>query len=172
MPGVKVYTFAQSEEEIGEKTCPHCEAIDSIKRRGLNSTMVKQLLALYKYFENPRHFNNLQVHLDDSMGHWVHASRYLGGHLGLDRECMKLRHWGFVEKHPDRKEDGNPHNGYIRITPRGKKFCLREFKVYGAILTRNQGRGLVGFVSEKLVDIVAAGGKHFNYDQEIRGRPS
>ena len=114
----KVFTPEEAEAMLGEKHCEHCGAIHKIRRRSLNATMARQLAALYRYFKNPMLYANLQFHRDDSMGHWLHASRYLT-HLRMERECLKLRFWGFVEEHPMEKEDGNPHNGYIRLTQRG-----------------------------------------------------
>jgi hypothetical protein len=164
---VRVFSVDQANAMLGDKRCDHCGAVSNTRRRSLNGTMARQLAALYRYFNNPALFGNLQFHRDDSTGHWVHASRYLT-HLRMERECLKLRFWDFIEEHPYQKEDGNPHNGYIRLTTHGKSFCKRKFKTYRYILTKNHGEGFVGFVAGEMVDIVEAGQNGFDYSKEIR----
>jgi hypothetical protein len=161
-----VYTPEQAEAKLGQIRCEHCDALHQIRRRSLNSTMARQLVTLYRFFNNPGLYVNLQVHLNDSLGYWVHASRYLT-FLRMERECLKLRFWGFIEEHPGGRDDGNPHNGYIRLTAEGKAFCERKFKTYKFILTKNQGEGFVGFISGEMIDIIEAGNNKFDYNKEI-----
>jgi len=169
LPGVRVYTPDEAKEIMNSKwCCEHCEALHAVKKRAFNNSFVVQLSALYRYFQRPAIYSNLQFHLDDTSGHWVHGAHYLL-HSGLHPECSKLRFWGLIELHGGTKEDGNPRNGYLRITARGKFFCDRRFKIYPHILTRNQQGGHVGYVDGELVGIVDAGGIGFNYNKEIRG---
>jgi hypothetical protein len=162
-----VHTPEQAKDLMDSKwRCEHCDALHAIKKRALNSVMAAQMMALYRYFIRPTLYGNLQFHMNDSSGHWLHGPKYLT-YVQLDRDHSKLRYWGLTEWHGGTKEDGNPRNGYIRITDRGKYFCERRFKVYPHILTYNQGRGCVGYVDGELVDIVDAGGTHFNYRKEI-----
>jgi hypothetical protein len=165
---VAVFTPQEAQVLLGKSVCEFCEAIHVKRRRSLNSTMAKQLMALYRFFDNVEYYRNLQFHMQDELGLWVHASRYLT-HLRMERECQKLRYWGFIEEHPGEKEDGNPHCGYIRMTRAGLNFCERKTKAYKYIITANQGSGFVGFVSGEIVDIIDAGQNDFDYDKEIRG---
>lgn len=153
---------------LGLRVCNLCYANHVRRKRSLNSTMAKQLMALYRFFNNVDYYSNLQFHIHDNLGLWVHASRYLM-HLQMERECQKLRYWGFIEEHPGEKEDGNPHCGYVRMTKAGLDFCRRKTKVYKYIITENQGSGFVGFISGEVIDIVDAGQNDFDYNKEIRG---
>lgn len=162
-----VYTPEQAAIMIKAGTrCEHCGALHVIRRRSLNSTMARQLAAIYRYYRDPLTYRNLQLHMDDERGHWLHVYRYLT-YLRMDNGCSKLRFWGFTEEHPDDKEDGNPHNGYFRLTSKGKKFCELKFKTYRYIMTKNQGEGFVGFIDGDMVDLIEAGRNHFNYAKEI-----
>ena len=166
--GANVFTPREAEAMLGKSVCQSCGAVHIKRRRSLNSTMARQLMALYRFFNNPKFYRNLQVHMRDDSGLWVHASHYLT-HLRMERECLKLRYWGFIEERFSEKEDGNPHYGYIRITRAGMDFCERKIKAYKFIITENQGNGFVGFISGETVDIIDAGQNNFDYNKEIRG---
>jgi hypothetical protein len=166
-PG-KVFTREQAEKMIGSTECEHCGALHTIRRRSLNATMALQLAALYRYFKRPAQFGNLQFHMVDSSGHWLHASHYFMHHR-IERECLKLRFWGFIEEHHGTREDGNPHNGFVRLTDRGLKFCEMRMKTYKYIMTKNQGAGFVGFIDGEVLNIVEAGQNGFDYGKEIGG---
>jgi hypothetical protein len=163
-----IYTPEQAEEMIGSTTCDHCGAISTIRKRSLNSTMSRQLLALYRFFMYPNIFLNLEMHMRDANSYWIHASHYLT-HLRLERECMKLRFWDFIEEHPSPRDDGNPHCGFVRMTIEGVRFCQRRVKAYRYILTKNQGEGFVGFIDGDMIDIIDSLGNNFDYNREIKG---
>lgn len=164
----QVWTLEEAEKIIGMTTCECCGAMSTIRRRSLNSTMARQLLALYRFHMNPEAFLNLQFHMYEIfVGYWIHASHYLT-HLRFDRECMKLRFWGFIKECPVPKEDGNPHCGYVRMTQEGIEFCEHKTKAYRYILTKNQGEGFVGFIDGEMIDIIGALGNKFDYSKEIR----
>jgi hypothetical protein len=166
--GMPVFTPAQAHELVQKGwRCECCQALHKTRQRALNATMVQQLATLYRYFRNPAIYDNLRLGMTDEHGEWLHVPRYLT-HNRLDRDYSKLRFWGFVVLHPGPKDDGNPRNGYARLTGAGREFCENKTRVPGHILTTNQGKGFIGFVGTGLVSIVEAAGTAFDYDKEIQ----
>jgi hypothetical protein len=101
--------------------------------------------------------------VDADPDEWVHLQKYKTG----SRKEPLLRHWGLLERQQGRREDGNPSRGYYRITDRGRLFLRGRLQVPRRILT---GLGVTRYEDETdLVDVHAAYGHRFHYDEFMRG---
>ena len=136
-------------------SCPVCEQFVKKYRRPLNSTMVRQLGALYHYDKKyPRR--------------WVHAPTYLTK-LQLDRECAKLRHFGLIrERVVTDRGDGSKHAGYYRITKLGVAFMDKKAVVPKYVVVY---LNKVIKVSKKTTDVVTALRDKFSYTELMRRAP-
>lgn len=94
-------------------TCPVCNRFDKIYRRPLNSGMAWALIALYK--------------LDKKKPGWHHLLDEVPGLKGGD--YGKLAEWGMIQGRDETKTDGNPENGFYRITAKGIFFVQGKVRV-------------------------------------------
>ncbi len=164
-------TKEEAKKLIGtEVECSECDAVYTVRKRSLNATMARQLIALYRYFKDPDSFRNPSISLKDDVGEWVHANRYLTG-LSMQGECAKLRFWGLLEERSGNKTDGNPHSGYFRITPYGVQFVEGKQAAWKFMLTRNRD-GCLGLIEDQTITIQQALGNEFNYAKEVHGAES
>ena len=77
-----------------------------------------------------------------------------------------LVHWGLLEKMQGKREDGSSRNGFYKLTDKGRQFVLREITVPQTLITFNgKCEGFEG----KEVDITDGLGKHFRYDELMKG---
>lgn len=142
----------QSEFDFGkskrkECICPHCGHKSIEYLRKLNSNMAYTLLSLYRH----------------KVFSFVHVEKFLKEH-GYPRsgDFHKLVHWGFIEKKSGEKEDGNPDNGFYKITGRGIMFAESKATAKEiALIMDNEFKGFAG----RDIDIKDALGTKFNYNE-------
>jgi len=84
--------------------------------------------------------------------------------MSSTNEMAKLRHWGLIEKHYGKSEDGNS-NGLYRITEKGRAFVRGEISVPRYCYIFNDE---VNGFSEEKTTIQAALGDKFNYSELIQ----
>lgn len=137
--------------------CPCCGQFVKVYRRGLTSSMAVALIEIYKFFKvNP-------------FAEWLHVENHLNENpkipAAVRADFHKLRHWGLIEAASGKRKDGNPHNGYYRITEDGAAFVEGRLSVVDAIHMFN---GVVIGKSEIMVsihDLLAR--KGFDYSKII-----
>ncbi len=140
--------------------CPLCnQKSPAIRERQLNSTMIRQLIAIDAYFET------------EGADTYLHVPNYLAANK-LDRECAKPVLWKLIEEKPEDKVDGNPHSGYYRRKDTLHRFLTDlNFKVPRYAYVLGSGNVLLGFSKEE-VNVVQAGGNKFNYNELMATRSS
>jgi hypothetical protein len=97
-------------------TCPCCGQRVWLRKHPITWTMAVGMCCIYIYFKRSDasvyvHTRELAVKVP-AFAKVVHS----GG------EFAQLAHWNFIEQMPGEKPDGNPHNGFWRITDLGRKF--------------------------------------------------
>jgi hypothetical protein len=136
--------------------CPCCEQYAKIYKRPLNAAMALVLLLLYRRAMALSDFG------------WVHVENYLKNltsvPAALRGDFHKLTHWGLLEAKKEEQEDGNPRNGFYRLTPNGIKFSRREIMVPSHVYLYNDSA--LGFES-KMVAVDATLGKRWRYDEVV-----
>jgi hypothetical protein len=83
----------------------------------------------------------------------------------LRGDAPKLRHWKLIEKKEGKKDDGNPSNGYYRITGLGRDFVEGRAMVASHIFMFNnklQGHSDTTTNFKKSLD------SKFNYDELMK----
>lgn len=132
-------------------TCPCCDRYGKIYKRKLNSSMARSLIAFYvRDRAQPRK--------------WVHALRLLQPLLPGSGDYAKLSKWDLLEEKYGDKDDGNPDNGYYRITGKGRQFVEGKIGLPKHIYIYNDQKVQVDGVDE-LTNIRKALGDAFNYDE-------
>lgn len=130
--------------------CPCCGRYGKIYRRKLNSAMAVTLIKMY------------QLDLK-SPGEWIHMIG--NGNFGLpSRDYSTLKHWGLTEEKTGAKKDGNPDNGFYRITESGKLFVENRQSVPKYVYIYSDQKFKVDDVDE-LTNIRKSLGDGFNYDE-------
>lgn len=127
--------------------CPCCTQRVQVYKRKLNSGMARSLIAMYALARTD----------------WIHVPTAIGAR---SREEGKLAYWGLVEESPDPREDGG-RAGWWRVTDRGKQFVLGHITI--PMYARIYDGKVLGY-DGAFVDIKAALGTKFNYDQLMRGK--
>jgi hypothetical protein len=134
--------------------CALCGRFDKIYRRPLNSGMAWALIALYK--------------LDKKKAGWHHLLDEVPGLKGGD--YGKLAEWGMIQGRDEAKEDGNPENGFYRITAKGQFFVQGKLRVpkyryfyHDRLWPVDEGE------NSETVSIQDALGKHFDYNELMAG---
>lgn len=96
--------------------CPVCGQDVKMYSRPLTSAMAAGLILMFKY--------ELLTGLN---GEWLHVENFFKSQRQLPAsirgDIPKLRFWGLIEPMPGKREDGNPCNGYYRITNHGASFA-------------------------------------------------
>lgn len=125
-------------------TCPCCRQFAKVYKRKVNSSMARDLIALY------RTHSTEFAYLPD-------VRKRTGSRS--NREESKLRYWGLVEEDAVRREDGG-HAGWWRVTDLGARWVRLEASIpeYARIY---DGR-LLGLVGEPVTIRQALGAK-FDY---------
>ncbi len=157
----KYYSVQQAREELfkhydekGEH-CPVCGQYVKLYKRKINSSMAHAIIILYHYNRN-------------HPAEWMHILEYFTG-MKLSTafgDAPKLRHWGLIEKKEGEKEDGNPDNGYYRITQKGIDFVEKKLQISKYVFLYNNE---VKYRGEKLTDIEESLGDKFDYTQLMSG---
>ncbi len=136
-----------SEAKSSGYRCSCCGQWCKMYTRRLSGTMAAVLLLMYRHGK-----------LD-----WTHTEDFLKsiGRPGLRADFHKLTFWGLLEKKEGKKTDGNPRNGFYKITGRGIAFCIGDYKVRAAVKIYNNKNE--GFEGEEITIRQALGVK-FNYE--------
>lgn len=128
-------------------SCPCCGQFVKRYRRKITSAMAYGLILLHQ----------------ESKGEWIHMlSFFTERKMSSTNEMAKLRHWGLIEKKDGEKEDGNPNNGYYRITRRGILFAEKMISVPRYCFIYND---TVSEFSSEQTNITQALGDKFNYSE-------
>jgi len=141
-------------------TCLCCGQRAQVYARSITSSMVHGLIHIYLADEAHK----------DARG-YIHLENFFKDLIGVPSsirgDLPKLRFWGFLEVDTDReKDDGNPNNGYYRITQDGKLFVLGHLECRQKALIYNNK--LLKFDPEsKLVRIKDCVKNKFNYEKLI-----
>ena len=148
----RMFTLAQARDELRAEiedgaTCPCCEQYAKVYHRKLNSSMARDLIALYR---------------GAGVGQPVHLSHFLRARgLASSNDGSLLRHWGMIEPTPER-------DAWWRLTRRGEQFALCEITVQkDAVLYASRLLRLDG----PWIDVRAALGSRFDYTELMRGSP-
>lgn len=152
-------------ERIDEgAACPCCTQFAKTYKRRLNSGMAASILALYQRTEQ----------LKPAEG-WLHIPRdFEGANKKLmtvlgNREYPRLRYWGLLEQFGGPNEVADtPASGKWRLTKKGVDFVLGEVKVPAYVILYDN-RVMSRAPIEEQVDIRAALGTKFSYDELMRG---
>lgn len=88
--------------------CPCCKQSVTMRKRPMTNEMARVLIAMYR---------------EDPHG-WVHVQSLKHNNTPVARggDATKLKHWGLIEGQQGVKDDGNPRNGYWRLTEAGRQF--------------------------------------------------
>lgn len=95
-------------------TCPCCTRFAKVYKRSLTAAMCVGLIKIYKATVNVPAAQ--WIHLEDFFKSFPDLPSSIRG------DVPKLRFWNLIERKPGEKEDGNPCNGYYRITHAGMNF--------------------------------------------------
>lgn len=154
----ETHTIAEAKNILRNKIkdgfiCPCCNQPAKMYRRKLTSSMAYALVLIL------RHHN---VHPG-----WVHMEDLLKGlniPASVRGDAPKLRFWGLIEPKTGEKEDGNPNNGYYRITEEGIAFAKGRAKAHSHIwLYNNKAFGIPA--DAELIDIYSALNNKFRYSE-------
>lgn len=139
-------------ESLREGTrCPCCDRFGKIYRRKLNSSMALMVIRMFRYEkEHPG---------------WIHMISVNNFNLP-SRDYGTLMHWELTEEKAGKKEDGNPDNGFYRLTEKGRLFALRKIRVRKYIyLYDNLSLDVNEPEKDETIDVAEALGRHFNYTE-------
>lgn len=144
----------------GGTKCPTCGQHVQLYRRGLGSSMVRALVAIYQYFRQ-----------SDSL-EWLKVPDFLLRH-GIPRaDEAKLVYWGLLEPFVGLRKDGSPRNGYYRITDLGRQFVEDRVRVPKYVYVYNSevyGFSDGGRYPVQMISIIEALGRRFNYIELMSG---
>jgi len=131
--------------------CPCCRQFVKVYRRKLNSSMARALIHFYTH----------------SPTQWFHADTAMKTMPGSRGDYVKLAYWSLIESKVD--QDPDARAGWWRVTSLGRKFVLNDGTtvdshavLYDGIVLRRDGDP---------ISIVAALGRHFNYNELMAERP-
>lgn len=134
--------------------CPCCAQTVKIYSRPITSGMAYALILLHNH----------------TNGEWTHLETLFdekGNSRTARGDAPKLRFWGLIEAKDGKKEDdGNPNNGYYRITEKGKQFVLGHISVPSHVFIYNNK--MYGQADTE-TDIKKALGFTFNYNKLMEG---
>lgn len=129
--------------------CPCCEHMVRVYKRPLNASMAQSLIAIFHYFQDN--------------ADWLHAPSYLKNlKLNGNNDVGLLVHWGLLEAKEGERADGCRHNGFYKITDKGRAFVNEGLVIPRHVfLTNATFLGL----SEETTTIRDALGEKFNFDE-------
>lgn len=97
--------------------CPACTQNVGMMLRPMTDEMARALIAM---------------HLADTPDGWVKVQNMTypdGSPVVRGGDWTKLKHWGFIEGKEAQRADGNPRNGYWRLTDLGRQFLAGTLSV-------------------------------------------
>jgi hypothetical protein len=127
--------------------CPACRQNVAMSVRPFDAKMARLMLAMYR---------------GDPYG-WHHTPSLTGDKGG---DSVKSQHWGLIEGRDGEKADGNPRNGFWRLTELGRRFVRGEVTIPRWALLYNEERHAL---DGPPITIQEALGTDFNYNEIIRG---
>lgn len=103
---------------------------------------------------------------------YIHIEDFFKSAVGVPSsvrgDIPKLRFWGLIEPRIEPTEDGNPHDGYYKVTELGHNFAKKQINVMDKVKLYNNR--FFGFSDDaKMVSIVDCMKNKFNYEEVIRG---
>lgn len=131
--------------------CDCCGGKTKIYRRKLNAGMAWALCWLAKN----RALN------------WTHINQMPRRSIN-SREFGKLFFWGLITEKREENKGTKRTSGIYRVTIKGSAFAFNRIKVPSHAFIQSPGSRLVGF-EETHTSIIDALGKHFNYEELMRG---
>lgn len=140
--------YIEENIDVGCK-CPACNRFIKQYKRKLTSSMAHALILLYK----------------SGLRDYVHMAEFLKNKpcpSSIYGDVSKFRFWGILDKQEDERDDGNPNNGYYKITEKGIQFCEGLIEVPKYIEIKNNR---MVSQSEELTTIQGALGNKFNYNE-------
>jgi len=100
---------------------------------------------------------------------WFHVLKDFqfeqSGPLYVCGDYSKLVCWGLIEESVDRKDDGNPDNGFYRITDAGVAFVENKIRVKRYVYLYNNVPLEPENLDEETVSIQECLGSEFNYNE-------
>ena len=136
-------------------TCICCRQPVKQYSRPLTSSMAMALIIIYNTSQSE------YIHLEETFKDMDIPSSIRG-------DVPKLRFWNLIEpKIGTGKEDGNPNNGYYRITEIGRRFVENKASVSSHVLLYNNT--MYGYPEGcKEINIVQALKNKFNYEEIVK----
>ena len=140
--------------------CPCCSQSVKLYRRPLSSAMALGILLLFNETQKLPLQNEAWIHLE-SFFKEQDCDQSIRG------DCPKLRFWGLLQPKEGEKTDGNPNNGYYKLTDAGKLFAQDKLKVSSHVRIYNNT--FYGFPTDsKEIGIQEALKNKFNYSEIIQ----
>lgn len=139
--------------------CPSCNGVVKLYNRPITAAMAVGLILIYRKSQTDKNL---------VLGDYIHIETlFKEAEFGptVRADVPKLRFWGLLERKPGEKKDGNPQNGYYRITKTGIDFVKRKIAIPSHVKLYNDR--IIGF-SEKMTDIHECLKKRFNYDELLK----
>jgi hypothetical protein len=143
------FEFPETKPKEDTDRCPCCGRLQKIYKRSMNSNIAATLYYLYKH----KAFD------------WVHVEKFLKDN-GYPRsgDFHKATIWGLLIKKKGDREDGNPNNGFYKLTGRGIMFAEGSLTVKKIAKICNNT--FLGFDGEDIT-IKEALGNSFNYNETV-----
>lgn len=139
--------------------CLICGQTAKIYKRPLTSSMCLGLILLH---------NHEKTFLEQEA--WIHLESFFKEQdcdSSIRSDVPKLRFWNLIQPKEGEKEDGNPNNGYYKLTDIGRKFCREEVKVSSHVRIYNNT--FYGFPTDsKEISVKEALKNKFNYSEIIK----
>lgn len=153
-------TVEQAKEHLRGKleegaTCPCCHQHVQMYRRPITSSMAYALVLFYL--------------ADKPADGYIHVEEYLKRQkcaASIRGDFSKLRFWKLVEPKDGAKADGNPSNGFYRITDKGKLFVENKIEVPRHVFLYNNK---AYSFSEEVIGIQKTLRDRFSYDKLMKG---
>jgi len=136
-------------EALGDQKAleiPQKDTEAKVYNRSLSGLMVRSLGDLYR---------------KGGVSEFIHIPTLFLGVVRCGDFC-KLRYWGLIEGEDSVRDDGNPRNGYWRVTPKGENFLQGKIKI--PKVARVQKGECIGFSGPEMLSSDLSG-ETFNYSE-------
>jgi hypothetical protein len=124
---MEITTIAQAKQYLADNNktgvkCPCCDRLVKVYNRTITSAMAYGLILMHKKGDNDF------FHMEEYLKSIPNTPSSLRG------DVPKLRFWGMIQRMDEKREDGNPNNGFYKVTDQGRMFCKGEIKVISNLL--------------------------------------
>lgn len=142
--------------------CLCCGLRTQLYTRSLTSSMVYGLILLYKESQGwieqgkPDPFVHLETLFKESA---IPSS--------IRADVVKAKFWGFIQARGEKKDDGNPNDGYYALTQKGTQFILGKILVQKSVKIYNNT--FYGFDGPE-IDVWGAIKNKFSYKDLMGGK--